>query len=202
MTWLSSNVDIKCPGMPSLARVIIKEYQGKRIGFVGLLSSDTDMYDQSTKPFDGAKIEDPVVVAAQLATYLKAHERVDAIVLITHQALKDDIRLAMSGNYSVIVGGHDEDAYLGQINGCWILKGGVNAVNYGLIKLIWGDGADNVTVRAELRKSSDHAQDPYVKAVADQQYQNAADSEAVRDVQIHLLPWRSIVTYCKPLLLG
>lgn len=175
MQWLSSNMHLQCPGLPPLPTYTIVPMEGKRVAFVGLLSNDMSLYDPGSDPFGGAVIEDPIVVAAHLHDFLMETENVDAVVFLTHQSLEDDVRLALSGNYSVIMGGHDDDEYVGQVNGCWVIKGGMNAVKYELVKLFWPDAnATHPTVSVELKLSALHEADPQTQELSEQQHANAA----------------------------
>lgn len=173
LTWVSSNMDLLC-GKDIVLPFTITTAGNKRVGVLGLLSNDVELYNPQVAPFGGAEIKDPIAAATFWTTYLREVEGVDAVVLITHQSLEQDILLAQSGNYSLIIGGHDDDEFLGTVNGCTIIKGGVNALKYAIIDLIWRtDDTAHPVVTAALKVSAEHAADAEMKAFADQQYENA-----------------------------
>ncbi|GFG05070.1 trifunctional nucleotide phosphoesterase protein YfkN [Aspergillus udagawae] len=92
-------------------RYIIRTVQGYKIGFIGLAGTDWPSNCQNLPPL---YINDPAVVAQELARHLRLNEGCDFVIAISHLRLAEDIRTANAAAHGVakvdlILGGHDHE---------------------------------------------------------------------------------------------
>lgn len=113
-----------------------------KIGFMGI-----------TLPFNKASYvsySDPLATAKKIYASLK--DSCDAIVAITHQALKDDIELAKQlPGLALILGGHEHDMRLEKIGNVFIAKAHANAKSAFIIKLMIDKKKKSFNVSPELK---------------------------------------------------
>ncbi len=132
-TWLAANVIDKNTGKPlaSLAPYVIREFDGVKIGLLGLVTPDTE---NTSKPGPETEFQDPLQTAARLVPEMRARGAT-VIVAITHLSMSQDKQLARSAAIDVIIGGH-EHTLLQSLSGCApIFKMGSDARNLGRIEL-------------------------------------------------------------------
>ncbi|MDP3505149.1 MAG: 5'-nucleotidase C-terminal domain-containing protein [Myxococcales bacterium] len=126
--WLGTNVH----GFePALTPVDVVEVGGRRVGLVGVVMDDPNVYRRP--PFGGARLEHPNVVVTREAARLRREERCDTVIAITHQWLKDDRLLAASGVVPLILGGHEHDPHLERTEHAVLSKSGMDAVNAAVV---------------------------------------------------------------------
>jgi 2',3'-cyclic-nucleotide 2'-phosphodiesterase (5'-nucleotidase family) len=97
-----------------------------KIGFIGLTLS--------SNPADYVSYKDPLTTAKQLYNTLK--DSADAVVAITHQAVADDIKLAMElPGLAAIIGGHEHSGVFEKAGNVNITKAEANARTAYVVKL-------------------------------------------------------------------
>ncbi len=126
--WLGTNVH----GFePALKPADVIEVGGRRVGLVGVVMDDPNVYRRP--PFGGAKLEHPNEVVVREAARLRREERCDTVIAITHQWLRDDRLLAATGVVPLILGGHEHDPHLERTEHAVLSKSGMDAVNAAVI---------------------------------------------------------------------
>lgn len=103
-----SNTKLKGEFLP----YIIKNYDGKKIGIIGIGLDPKGMI--SDKNYEGMKYKNAIIIADSIATFLKNKEKVDLVVAISHigyeaekEGLPSDVELAKSSkDIDIIIGGH------------------------------------------------------------------------------------------------
>lgn len=120
---------------------------GLRVGLVGVCDGEPTLYRRP--PFGGAKIEPANLAARREADRLLA-EGCTSVIAITHQRAPDDRALAHTHPaFPVIIGGHEHDALVQQIEQTWLVKAPADAVQAAIIDVSWTDGAVAVRVRLD-----------------------------------------------------
>ena len=105
MTWLAGNVRYKGQaGFPEASATTILEKGGYRIGFLGLVTTDTPEISVPGKDVSFAPF---VETGATLADELKK-AGADLVIALTHEELSRDLELlAKAKNIDILLGGHD-----------------------------------------------------------------------------------------------
>ncbi|KAL2852454.1 Metallo-dependent phosphatase-like protein [Aspergillus pseudoustus] len=91
---------------------LVKQLEnGLRIGFLGLAGTDWPSNCEDLPP---CEIESPVQAACRLARHLRAHERCDVVIALTHMRVPEDTAVAnatASGDCRIdlLLGGHDHE---------------------------------------------------------------------------------------------
>lgn len=117
--WINSNVFWK-NDHPFSDRYIIKEIDGVRLCFFGLLTPSTfKYYHYSTKDLI---VKDPIETAEEIIEELR--DKVDIFIAITHQSYEKDLKLAQIPEIKLILGGHDHFPLSTVINDKLIIKSG------------------------------------------------------------------------------
>ena len=132
--WLASNITLN-EGVEALGTsgTLIKEVQGYKIGFLGLLTPETATL---SSPGDAVVFED-VVVAANAAIASLTEGGAEIIVALTHMDLADDLRLAREAKgLHVILGGHDHRTFATVENDVVILQAGSDLWYLGVVDLV------------------------------------------------------------------
>lgn len=110
---LSTNYGLRGTGLDGLfAPYAIKEYDGRRIGVIGINLNPEGMID--SKNCKGIKYLDALKAANSTAWHLKHNEHADAVIAVTHVGYDEstplfpcDIDIARnSENIDIIIGGH------------------------------------------------------------------------------------------------
>lgn len=128
-----------------------------RVGLVGVLDGDPTLYRRP--PFAGATIAKANETACREAERLLA-EGCTSVIAITHQRVADDRALArMEPRLPVILGGHEHDGLLEEIDGTWLVKAPAEADRAVIVDLEWADRASPPTVRARFEDVADHEED-------------------------------------------
>eukprot|EP00928_Gymnodinium_smaydae_P090834 TRINITY_DN7454_c2_g2_i2.p1 TRINITY_DN7454_c2_g2~~TRINITY_DN7454_c2_g2_i2.p1 ORF type:complete len:718 (-),score=99.36 TRINITY_DN7454_c2_g2_i2:76-2229(-) len=170
-TWLNSNMpDFR----PELAERAIKRLVGedgtsnaRLVAFLGFcIGGGKFGSTYRADAFGGAhKTMIPVVDASnELEPRLRdLYPDLDEIVPITHQDLQEDVVLAESGKYPVIVAGHDHEV-TNTTHGsrkCPVVKAGMDAQNAAIIDLVWtAEQGAPPQVNVSIKPVSDYAPDP------------------------------------------
>ncbi|XP_054842673.1 trifunctional nucleotide phosphoesterase protein YfkN-like [Eublepharis macularius] len=134
--WFLSNVQDKVTSEP-LGHGIIKTivtWNGVQIGFMGLVEEDW-LDTLATINKSNLNYVDYVKVANELSVELKA-KGAEVIIAMTHMKWVNDIRLAQSTEgIDLVLGGHDHDYGIKQVNGTWIVKSGSDFRNFTRINI-------------------------------------------------------------------
>lgn len=86
---------------------VIKEYAGKKVAFIGLTTNE---FFYTWRLYNG-RIDNPIQVGADFATWLKRIKGVDFVVAVTHIGFGKDRALARaSSDIDLIIGGHSHTA--------------------------------------------------------------------------------------------
>lgn len=158
-TWLATNV--RGLSLPTSKVIAVG---GERVGFVGVVMDDKMVYRRD--PFGGGGVEPPNAAAMREAARLVAEERCACVIPITHQPAGDDRALARAQRtppFPVILGGHEHEPMLEEIDGTWIVKAGSDATHAVVVDV------DLATGRAKVRLEAvaSHREDAAVRAVVD-----------------------------------
>lgn len=112
--FLATNYDLdKSPLKNRFDKYAIKEYDGRRIGFIAINLAPKGMIAEGN--YDGVEYLDAVKAANATAWWLKHIEKCDLVVAITHIGYNPvtgmgDVKLASeSEDIDIIIGGHSHD---------------------------------------------------------------------------------------------
>lgn len=120
--WLAANVH-GTPPLPALKPAEIRVIRGVRIGVVGLLTPATSHVSRAGP---GIRFEALLPAARREVAELR-RRGADVIVGLTHCSLEEDRRLAASGLFDLILGGHDHQPISERVGRTPILKAGADA---------------------------------------------------------------------------
>ena len=99
---ISSNTTVKAEGKPLYTPYIIKEIDGARVAFFGLMTYSARNYPAARNDL---QMEQPIESARKLVPELR--KKADLIVAVTHIGVNEDRQLATAiSGIDVIVGGH------------------------------------------------------------------------------------------------
>jgi 5'-nucleotidase len=133
--WVVANVEDKTTGKPfaGLPPYIIKEVDGVKIGFFGLLTPDTA---GASHPGPNVVFKDPIYAACETVSKMR-QAGVDIIVAITHLPMNEDKRLVwnMRQHVALVMGGHEHTLLQSVAAGTPIFKMGSDARNLGRMDL-------------------------------------------------------------------
>ena len=154
-TWLNSNMDAFTPSLP---RKKIVELQGedgspcaRKVGFLGFLIGGKGFENTyRANSFGGASDSISSILECHEAEADAIASEVDAIIPLTHQDVAEDRKMAESGRYPVIIGGHDHDVVNEKIAGVPVVKAGMDAAHAALIDVVWAKGAASPSVSVEI----------------------------------------------------
>lgn len=103
---VSANVDASAdPDLKGqIASYVIKEFNGEKVGIVGLTLEDTAVI---SNPGDTVAFKNAVDTATKMVAHLEGEEDVNKIIFLTHMGYEADIALVQAVNgIDIIVGGH------------------------------------------------------------------------------------------------
>ncbi|MGZ5968547.1 MAG: 5'-nucleotidase C-terminal domain-containing protein [Polyangiales bacterium] len=122
------------------------EVASVKIGLVGVVDCDPTLYRRP--PFDGARTEGANDAACRKARALLA-EGCAMVIPMTHQRLGDDRALASqrAPHFPLILGGHEHDGHIEEIDGCTIVKAPSEASKAVVIDVTWNAGKTSVNAR-------------------------------------------------------
>jgi 2',3'-cyclic-nucleotide 2'-phosphodiesterase (5'-nucleotidase family) len=161
--WINSNM----PGWeePKLPEYDIIEIesggQKRKIGIIGVCTIDPNLYRAGA--FGGAMATATPVyeTAARLKKMLVEEHGCDLVIPMTHQVMAEDREMArLKMGFPVLVGGHDHDPYVEQVEGSWIVKTGCDATSAAIIDIVWPSAStpgEEPEVSVELIPVSDYA---------------------------------------------
>lgn len=133
--WVIANVVDKTTGKPfaGLPSYVIKDVDGIKIGFFGLLTPDTE---HASHPGPSVVFKDPTYTACETVRQMRK-AGVDVIVAVTHLPMGEDKRMVRSMNHSValVMGGHEHTLLESLAAGTPIFKWGSDARNLGRMDL-------------------------------------------------------------------
>ncbi|MDE0202472.1 MAG: 5'-nucleotidase C-terminal domain-containing protein [Rhodospirillaceae bacterium] len=102
--WLAGNVTIAGGGFPGTRATTVVERDGYRIGFLGLVTTETPVI---SSPGPNVAFAPEAEAGAVLAEDLKS-EGADIVIALTHQGLSADLELLRQvRTIDVVLGGHD-----------------------------------------------------------------------------------------------
>ena len=102
--WLAGNVTIAGGAFPGTAATTVVERDGYRIGFLGLVTTETPVISSPGPDVAFAPVAE---AGARLAENLRA-EGADIVIALTHQGLGTDLELLRQAKgIDVVLGGHD-----------------------------------------------------------------------------------------------
>lgn len=111
---LSTNYDLSnTPLKDQFVSSIIKEYDGKRIGIIGVNLNPEGMISKGN--YDGLEFQPIVSTANASAKKLKDEDKVDAVIALSHIGytpaglVGDSVLAVNSRNIDIIIGGHSHD---------------------------------------------------------------------------------------------
>ena len=103
-TWLAGNVSVAGGDFPGTGAMTVVERGGYRIGFLGLVTTDTPVI---SSPGPNVAFAPVAEAGARLAQDLKA-AGADIVIALTHQGLGADLELLRAvREIDVVLGGHD-----------------------------------------------------------------------------------------------
>ena len=153
-TWLSTNLrgfdaalspfQVLEVGMPGGRTV--------RVGLVGVVMTDPAIYRRP--PFGGSPLDPANESVLREAARLRAEERCDVVIPITHQELGDDRALisdSSSAPFPLILGVHEHDVHVERDLGTWLVKVGSDAVRAAIVDVEWAaKSASRDTTKTEV----------------------------------------------------
>ena len=145
--WLNSNMPDLDPKLPPSTAGKVCPYhiveveaggQRRKVGLLGLLTVDKNLFRPGA--FGGAldTAQSVVGAATQYRRLLLDEEGCDLVIPLTHQVMADDRAMAhLKIGFPLLVAGHDHDPYLELVDGCWIVKTGMDAAQAAIIDVTW-----------------------------------------------------------------
>lgn len=166
--WFAANVVDKSAekNLKKLQRYAIREFDGVKVGFFGLLTPETAAI---SKPGKGVVFLDPIKTAKRMVAELRA-KGVKTIVALTHQSMEEDLKLARAVPLDVILGGHEHALLQSMAGRTPIFKMGSDARNLGRIDL-------NISAKSGKMASVDWA----VLPVAQETAEDPATAEVINE---------------------
>ena len=133
MTWLAGNVRYKGrAGLPEASATTILEKGGYRIGFLGLVTTDTPEISKPGEDVTFAPFSD---TGAALAGELKK-AGADLVIALTHDELFRDLELlAKAKEIDILLGGHDHLVLARHDGRQGVMKAGSQGNHVGVLRL-------------------------------------------------------------------
>lgn len=133
-TWLGANVVYADSGKPfaDLPEFVVREFEGVKVAIVGLLLPETK---ETSSMDDSLKVTDYCLTANLIVSRLRAVEKVDAVVGLTHLFMEQDKRLSGCADFDLILGGHEHSLLQSSANGTPIFKMTADAREMGRFNL-------------------------------------------------------------------
>ncbi|WP_437675743.1 5'-nucleotidase C-terminal domain-containing protein [Sorangium sp. So ce131] len=186
-TWLNTNMPTFSPALPTHQIMEVASPGGRsvRIGLVGVLVHVQGLYRQGA--FGGYAIEPANETAVRWAGRLVREEGCVCVIPITHQSRGEDLALARmqcDPRFPVILGGHEHEVSLDDVDGCRVIKAGTEAVSAAVVDLVWPAEAppagepDLPAVAVRLELVADYPEDPAMRARVDRHMQIVRDLDA------------------------
>ncbi|MGI8668441.1 MAG: bifunctional metallophosphatase/5'-nucleotidase [Aridibacter sp.] len=120
-TWLGANVVYADSGkiFANTPPFVIREIDGVKLAIFGLLLPEAK---ETSSMDDSLKVADYCLTANLIVSRLRAVEKVDAVVAITHMFMAEDKELAKCADIDLILGGHEHTLLQSASNGTPIFK--------------------------------------------------------------------------------
>ncbi len=172
--WLATNVHGFPVMLPESVVVTVARRGGRsvKVGLVGVVMTDGAVYRGA--PFGGATLEPANDAARREGARLVRDEGCACVIPLTHQTLDEDRALARTGApFPVVVGGHEHEPHVEDVDGTWLEKAGSDAVHAAIIDLAWpevappGGARDMPVVRVRLDDVAAYAEDAGLRARVD-----------------------------------
>jgi len=170
--WLNSNIPSYTPKLPGydIVKVTAPSLRTVRVGLLGVVMQDQSVYRR--KPFGGAPIEPANATAMAAAERLVREEGCACVIPLTHQDLSDDRALAASQRtprFPLIIGGHEHEVAIEEIEGTWLVKAGTDAVHAAVVELAFAaeapaSGPDLPSVCVRLEAVANYAEEAPLRA--------------------------------------
>jgi len=160
--WLNSNMPGFELAMPEYSLQRLRGLDGnpdaRSVAFIGLVIGGgqySSIYREGVFGGAGKNIVPVNEAAPTVSNDVRGkHPDVDEVIPLTHQDMAQDVDLAKTGLFPVIIGGHDHEV-LHEVHGdrdCPVVKSGSDAHNVSIIDLEWSDdpaAPPSVTVQIE-----------------------------------------------------
>ncbi|CAG0894512.1 unnamed protein product [Darwinula stevensoni] len=135
--WLMSNVIDLETSKPlaggHITHIII--HQGHKIGLMGLVE-DTWLDTLATIDPEEVEYVDFVIRGQELAHYLKVEQGCEFVIALTHMRLPNDIRLLeLAPSVDLVLGGHDHEPVIQELDGRYLVKSGTDFRNLSKITI-------------------------------------------------------------------
>lgn len=126
--WLAANLrercgQRRCP-LAGVQDVLLREVFGVKVAVIGVITANTK---RSSKPGPEQTFAPPVRTAIELARRLRASKQAEVVIGLTHLDLAEDRQLARSGQFDLLLGGHDHELISEVVAGTPIFKAGADA---------------------------------------------------------------------------
>jgi 5'-nucleotidase len=135
--WLISNCTLVDGGEPLAggSRYHVMERKGVRVGIVGLIEEEW-VDTLNTIDSDEVYVADFVNTATSMAADLRQNHGCHLVIALTHMRWPNDRRLASeSTGIDLVLGGHDHNYGVEQVNGVHVIKSGTDFREFNIIKL-------------------------------------------------------------------
>lgn len=186
-TWLNTNMPSFAPALPTHEILDVSSPGGRtvRIGLLGLLVHVKGLYRRDA--FGGIDIEPANEAALRWTRRLLRDEGCACVIPITHQSRDQDLALARAQRdprFPVILGGHEHEVLLDDVDGCWVVKAGTDAESAAIIDLVWPADAppagvpDLPAVTVRIEEVGAYPEDPAMRARVDRHMQIVRDLDA------------------------
>ncbi|MGK3998238.1 5'-nucleotidase C-terminal domain-containing protein [Sorangium sp. So ce1024] len=186
-TWLNTNMPSFTPALPTHEILEIASPGGRtvRVGLLGLLVHVQGLYRRGA--FGGYAIEPANEAAVRWADRLVREEGCACVIPITHQSRDDDLALARAQReprFPVILGGHEHEVLLDDVDGCWVVKAGTDAESAAIVDLVWPAEApaagapDLPVVTVRIEGVAGYPEDAAMRARVDRHMQIVRDLDA------------------------
>ena len=155
------------PDIPRHPEYVIIEFHSgshcRKVAFLGLNTEDPLLLKKGA--FGDCAIEPLIPKAVELYKRIMETETgIDLVIPLTHQVVGKDRELAQTGIFPIIIGGHDHDICVEEVNGCTIVKAGQNATHIAICDIIWPDATSTKpTITVTMKEASSYPPDPEVK---------------------------------------
>ena len=172
-TWINTNMNNLKVGKNHVpTHEIVDVNGGRKVGILGFMLERKD-----TKLFGGATIESVQDTARHFHAELES-QGVDMVIPLTHQVIEVDREFANAFKrtdghpnencFPLLLGGHDHDVFVENVEGCQIIKTGMDAVKVAVCDLSWPDNSSpKVEIKFDLFDTQDFAPDRDVQDLVD-----------------------------------
>jgi 2',3'-cyclic-nucleotide 2'-phosphodiesterase (5'-nucleotidase family) len=155
-----------------------------RVGLVGVVMDDADVYRRA--PFGGATIAPPLASLTKEAARLVREEGCVCVLPLTHQTMDADRALARAKipRMPVILGGHEHDVHLEQVEGIWIVKAGIDAQHAVVVDLRWANAASTPDVNVYLDDVAKYPENEAIRTRVDRHMVRVHELETAALVEL------------------